>query len=316
MSAPDEMPESALAADLPSLRVGWWNTGLIAPGQRPSTKSKDGLKRWNLTKEIVNELLLQADMLILGEIDGETLFSLCPGRFNSLPGAGGIKSGLGVIFDPRRVEISHQTHTRFRKRGRELRILELTLKHVNVDVNIQILGVHFPSHLREDQEALRRLFASDLSSEIQQRRQGDDDAHLVVIGDFNDEPFSDAMHGQLRGVRERRLVHGDPGRELLYNPFWRKLGEHRPTTRGAPSFSPAGTHYYGKNARNGQCWYTYDQMLVTGAFLDEAGWSLNEEHTDIVCPESLFSQTSLKYGVDHLPIIGRFSYLPEKGAPQ
>jgi len=71
---------------------------------------------------------------------------------------------------------------------------------------------------------------------------------VIVIGDFNDEPFSDAMQSQLRGVRERRLVHGDPDRELLYNPFWRKLGEHRPAGRVAPSFSPAGTYYYGSNA--------------------------------------------------------------------
>ena len=55
---------------------------------------------------------------------------------------------------------------------------------------------------------------------------------------------------------------------------------------------------------------------MTAAFFGDSGWSLNEEHTDIVYPESLFSGTSLKNGVDHLPIIGKFSYLPEKGAPQ
>ena len=316
MSVPDEMPESPLATGFPDLQVGWWNTGLIAPGRRSAKKSKDDLRRWNLTRDIVRDLLLQADILILSEIDGETLFSLCPEGFESLPAIESITSGLGVIFDPGRVDISHQSRTSFKTRGRELRILELTLRHVEVDVSIQILGVHFPSHLHEDQEELRRLFASDLSDEIQRRRQGLDDAYVVVIGDFNDEPFSYAMHHKLRGVRERRLVHCDPDRQLLYNPFWRKLGEHRPALRGASSFSPAGTHFYGKNVPNGQCWYTYDQILVTGAFLEGAGWSLNEEHTNIVYPESLFSQTSLKYGVDHLPIMGRFSYLPGKGARQ
>lgn len=315
MSRPDELPKSSLADSLPTLRVAWWNTGLSAPGQRSQTRSRDGLPRWNLTTDTVRELLRAADLLVLGEIDCESLFSLCPDGFASLP-MQGVTAKMGVVFDPRRVIIRHQGGTVFRARGRELRILDLRLQHMDVDKSIEVLAVHFPSHLREDQETLRRLFASDLSREIRLRRQGSRDAHLIVIGDFNDEPFADAMQSQLRGVRERTLVYADNDRSLLYNPFWRKLGERGPAGRGVPVFGPAGSHFYRKNAANGQCWYTYDQILVTAAFLAGTGWTLDEEHTDILCLDSLFSDKSLKYGLDHLPIVGKFSYLPERGALQ
>ena len=222
---------------------------------------------------------------------------------------------MGVLFNPRQVHILHQEGTLFKARGRTLRLLELSLSHTAVDRRIEILGVHFPSHLREPQEAIRRQFASDLAREIKLRR-GAMDSHLVVLGDFNDEPFSDAMHGQLRGMRERNLVYTDKERELLYNPFWRKLGERHPAGTGAPGFSPAGTYFWRTNAANGQRWFTFDQILVTAAFLSGSGWTLDEEHTDVMCPDALFSATSLKHGIDHLPIMGKFSYLPEKGARQ
>lgn len=54
---------------------------------------------------------------------------------------------------------------------------------------------------------------------------------------------------------------------------------------------------------------------MTSAFLAGSGWTLDETHTDIVCPASFFSTKSLKYGLDHLPIIGKFEYVSERGSP-
>lgn len=281
----------------PALRVGWWNTGLSPHKRSQKPLRKDGL-RWSLTKDTVRELLSHADLLILGEIEIESLFVLCPDGFEYLPRQGANPTRMGVLYDPRRVIVRHQPETRIIERNRELKLREFVLKHVDVERTIEVLGVHFPSHLHEHQEDLRRSFASALNRQIKARRGGAEDSHLVIIGDFNDEPFSYAVHTQLRGVRERTLVFDDTSRELLYNPFWRKLGERHPAGQGAPVFGPAGTYFYEKNRANGQRWYTYDQLLVTAAFLSGAGWTLDE------------------HGVDHLPIIGKFSYLPERGTPQ
>lgn len=210
---------SSLPAEHPVLRVAWWNTGLAPPTSKRAGKASgsDGA-RWNLARETVRSLLEQADLLLLGEVDSEDAFSLCPSDF--VPAEAVTTSKIGALFNPRRVSLHDPQKISVKKRGRELRILHVTLRHVEVDDSLEILALHFPSRLRDEHQELREVFASDLSGQISTlRNKNDKDAHLMVIGDFNDEPFSHAMQRQLRGVRERALVHADSERELLYTRF-------------------------------------------------------------------------------------------------
>lgn len=145
--------------------------------------------------------------------------------------------------------------------------------------------------------------------------------HLVVLGDFNVEPFDpvfrDRLHAGRDRDRARQRAHPsdrDVRRVRFYNASWRFLGERHPHDAiGSPHW--AGTYY---NARD-RAWHTYDQVLVTGGllkavppYLEEStlgvrllpGWSGTDGK-----PESFAWAGGNASGLsDHLPLVGRIIF--------
>jgi len=101
-------------------------------------------------------------------------------------------------------------------------------------------------------------------------------AAMLLMGDFNCEPYEDPLTGasgtgrlRLKGVREHDWATNE-GNNLpyFYNPMWNHLGEPIPLERTiAPGYNrysrPAGTYCKDRDRSRQQFgWVTWDQYLV------------------------------------------------------
>lgn len=127
-------------------------------------------------------------------------------------------------------------------------------------------------------------------------------APLILIGDFNDEPFDYAIDFALLSSRDRALVKNTP--QLLYNPFWRHMSSYEIAGDG-PRHHHKGTYYYagGQTTR----WHTFDQMMFSSSTISgDGGWILDEPSTKVLEFQPLLTLIEQRNSIfDHLPIIGR-----------
>jgi endonuclease/exonuclease/phosphatase family metal-dependent hydrolase len=146
--------------------------------------------------------------------------------------------------------------------------------------------------------------------------------HVVVLGDFNTEPFGlleewfDSSRSHLRSQSSPRYFDHDVRRVRLYNSSWRHLGEAiAHDGRGDRPRAPAGTYYY----ESANSWHTFDQILVSGSLLRRSFPSLMERAVRIVYDDELVDESgyprpfSFADGVatgisDHLPVVGSIVY--------
>lgn len=127
-----------------------------------------------------------------------------------------------------------------------------------------------------------------------------EEKYIVLMGDYNDEPFSQPLAEQLFATRDRELARRES--RFFYNPFWRHLGESLHSKVVGESESVCGTYFYG----SGECtqWYTFDQMIFSSEFLRDGPLALSEELTMIIDTPEL--KRRLKVGresFDHLPVL-------------
>jgi len=141
-------------------------------------------------------------------------------------------------------------------------------------------------------------------------RRYDGNARLIIMGDFNEEPFHECLENQLLASRDRALAAKSPLH--LYNPFWRHLGESEPYAGGASRKSFAGTCFL-RTGRATQ-WKTVDQIIVSSAFLSSGPWHLNEELTRIVYITPKAMREDGATGIfDHFPVIATIERLGDGG---
>lgn len=117
---------------------------------------------------------------------------------------------------------------------------------------VQIIVNHWPSrHDGELETEPKRLLAAETASEIIQRiKHEDSDAKIIVMGDFNDDPFSKSI---------THLVNSSD----LYNPMKTLLSDDSGTTK----------HY--------DEWNLFDQILFSTNFFETATGTLSFESADL-----------------------------------
>ena len=151
---------------------------------------------------------------------------------------------------------------------------------------ITFFAAHWPSRRESLGEAEREHLGADLARKVSGAKGG-----VIVIGDFNDEPFNKSLSDSLQSTRMRETARK---RSILYNPFWRLLGERRPFEAEDDGGLCGGTHRW--SGDYGGEWFTLDQMLFSPRFLSPNGWRLREGSIDIV------ELRGLKTG-QHFPIM-------------
>lgn len=122
----------------------------------------------------------------------------------------------------------------------------------------------------------RRLLSAQSLGEFFERDARRTSDAMLLMGDFNCEPYEDPMTGEagmgqvrIRGVREHEWAMNERNElPYFYNPLWRRLGEPVPLEQaimpGHNRFvQPPGTYCKDRDRVRQQFgWVTWDQLLV------------------------------------------------------
>ena len=279
------------------LRFAWWNTRLV---------HKDGAKQQEIAGEVVRRLIDEAGvvLLALGEVteaQAGMLRDACRTRPLSLLVGDSVPRGMALCY--RRDILQLDDHRRITTGWRDKvmeRILHAELSGLPSPLHVFVN--HWPSnYMNDSSQAERSRLAQHLRGKL---REMPGLSHVVILGDFNVEPFDAALGQELEASRSRDAV--TKGKALLYNPFWRLLGE-RQSLREAlqqPRRS-AGTYLYRSSNATSQ-WYTMDQILVSAPLLNPEEWHLLEEETFIWQEPPLLAEKTGRpsHEFDHFPIVG------------
>ena len=295
----------------PGIRIVWWNTGL-SPTRDPLRADQ---RHFAAAARVLRHLseVVRADVIVLGEMAEHSVKGLrdaCPevrrgytwlsafqaagrSRFSVcvLSRAGDLQvrfSGAIVLEDDRSVTRVGQLFSARCRAGHP---------------PLHLIVSHWPSRLHMDRrDSDRTHIAAFLRRWIDDELlKIDAQANIVLVGDYNDEPFDEGLERYLKASRDHAKVKQNP--RLLYNPFWRHLSSfkhHHPDLQ----INDAGTYFHpgGKFSH----WHTFDQLMVSSALLfGRAGWQLNEESTRVcTLPEVTVDDGADDSFFDHLPIVG------------
>ena len=295
--------------------------------------------------EIESELVL-TDLLVAAGLSHFEILSDPVGPPKSL----GL--GVAVAYDPRKLRIatdvngadlvaSHVVHLRFPTRD----IVEVVFEIVESGDRFVFMATHWPSRKlgRDRTEPLRIAVAENLAYLIRRhalllpdsyeaaRRVGAIERVLdrwntpvIVVGDFNDEPYDRSVARHLQAARTLERVLGDTNtiadfddsvstyrnRDLfVYNPCWRFLNvEH------------CGTYFYdGRAEPVTHRFELLDQLVVSRGMLMSDGPKLALETLTVpndstvatrppYCRPRSFDRSTGKGTSDHLPLAAVIEY--------
>jgi hypothetical protein len=160
---------------------------------------------------------------------------------------------------------------------------------------LTFLIVHWPSKMQETIQApLRVKLASRVANTMDEAVKAGL-PNIVVMGDFNVEPFEDPLRECLEGARDRGLFRKRKRNQpRCYNPFWRFLTDGQ------------GTYYYAS------CSFAellvFDQIIVSRALVAPAAsdWRLEDAAVGVWRKDPLADNTYIgKSGapLDHYPVV-------------
>jgi endonuclease/exonuclease/phosphatase family metal-dependent hydrolase len=283
---------------------GWWNSSLSPVG-----KDRSDDEHRVISAGIVSLLIdaMKVDCLGLAEVTSNDLVRLtraCATQslsiFDGTLKSGRLQFDTGVIYNSERLTLVDYKSIVSSHGDRNLKIANRLDFTVNSDeMPLHVFVCHWPSRAsREETILTRRTVAWRLKEQIEELSELAPGAPMIVMGDFNDEPFDQSLAWNLLATRDRSLAMSKTG--YLYNPFWRHLGESQPHSHVAVKRGPAGSCFYKGDATTQ--WRTFDQMLFSRAFIGGSEWHLKEEETSIVEIDPLVELVQSKLFFDHLPI--------------
>jgi hypothetical protein len=280
-----------------SIKFAWWNTGLHTRAQTPPQPSSH---QFSVLRQVVASLFgrVGCHLVFLGEVDRSILAYLRNEIANiatwAARGSSRTEPLIGMLFTSHTTArhiatLQDYAGPKSMTRGEHFRIGPR-------GAPVDFYAVHWPSHMQETAEAERFILGDRMYSRV----SGGTSPPAVVIGDFNDEPFSRSLTDGLAAVRSRSEAMM---RSLFYNPFWRMLGEEQNSSEN----SRVGTYFHRGGLRNR--YRTFDQYIVSSSLLDGEGWRLDEAACKVLRTQAIVqSNGSLVPPFDHLPVIGQLKY--------
>jgi len=269
-----------------TLLLGWWNTSLSPVGkQRADARSQK-------IAEAIVKILIDIeglDCLALGEVTSEDLQNLkksIDSTHYDVDWGEMRKSRLffdvGIIYNTQRLYLNDSRLVIDRHGKQALKVarrIDFTIIDTNEPVHVFIS--HWPSRLWCSEHDAKRdtlgMRLRDAIEGVKEAYQDPYDPQIILLGDYNDEPFARSLAEHLPASRDRTLVNLNA--HYFYNPFWRLLGESLPHSNNMTSKSFAGTYFHKKG--NVTRWLTFDQIMVSSSFLQDDRWYLNEKYTTI-----------------------------------
>ncbi|MCQ4314460.1 hypothetical protein EA797_04400 [Stutzerimonas zhaodongensis] len=294
----------------PQLSFAWWNTSFKAPVISVNKINHKALLRaWFLFCHLDD--LLNLDFIAFGEVNNDFMAQIDPmlthSGFKGIDASGRdgrITNDIGIFYKTETLElIDHESIIKPHYSGR-LKIATLFRFNIKATVEpIYFFVAHWPSKLSRPELGRDELGIAlrDYIDEIFEEEGYN--AKIIIIGDFNNEPFEEPIYDKLRATRDRKLLLTKPF--FLYNPFWRTLGGPAPYC-GRSEVSPCHGTYYLKTSQHVTKWFTFDQIIVSSAFLGHGDWHLAEGLTTVLSYDnsSILGAEFFK-DHDHLPIYGK-----------
>lgn len=291
------------------LSLAWWNTSL-SPTYRLRDRATDG------------EIATAAGMLNLftssNSIDFVALCEVSPGDIDRLQGMCTLdgyavhrateSSGRGAAFDMCVLYRSEKlalagTRSILSRRGYQTsRVAQhLIFAVAGEPMPFHVFLSHWPSRLQLQQhEPNRQLLGTRLRYAIDEILEVEQDAKIILVGDYNDEPFDVSISERVMASRDKELV--GRRKHLFYNPFWRHLAPFGYLS-GDEGKHDRGSYFH--KAGDLTRWRTFDQMMFSSTFVGKGDWLLNESSTRVFEVQNYTSLvTGNKARFDHLPIIG------------
>lgn len=286
------------------LRFAFWNTSLYPPSSSARSKVVSGEKLLR-ARFVVDQLLddVSVDVLALCEVDKGYAGNLA----DSLSGRGfevesSVEQDVNFIQDNlliyRRAKfllIDKKDILHLHYSGRLKVATKYLMRHVNGQA-FHFYVCHWPSRKTRAENGIGRDdLGYALRSEIEALGVG---ASVVIMGDFNDEPYNEGLADKLMASRDLALVANKP--QFMYNPFWRRLGGVSSYSKGSNKNLPYGTYYW-KDSKGNTKWHTFDQIIFSSSFVVGGEWHLKESDARI---HDEFYGYILEKGAsfDHLPV--------------
>jgi len=147
---------------------------------------------------------------------------------------------------------------------------------LNNEIPISLILCHWQSRKSYPHESPQRIkLGATLRSNIDEILSANVNSLIVVLGDFNDEPFDKPIQDHLSASRDAAFVIRKP--RSLFNPFWSCLGtmdevQHHPRSSGSCYYQDDGNMTH---------WKTFDQILFSSAFL-KPNWEFVDKGAEIV----------------------------------
>lgn len=295
-----------MEADKKLLNFGFWNCAISPPGQNTPVDDEMVTAAFNIIVDLFSEYNLA--FLFICEINDQS-FTKLKLRFDKTglqtiltndKSITGSRLDIACIYLPTLVNLK-KGESHFGNLGTSsVKVSqEFFVTSPYSDKSIRIFVSHWASRVLTIADDFRNECSIGLRLKTKQLQEVKE--QFIAMGDFNDDPYSQALFKNLHATNDRALVISEPF-SWLYNPFWKTLAARS-------AFHPdSNSHDFGtcyNLARNRNSWSTFDQMIYSGDFLKGGEWHINESKCQVISDEkfvNLIMDEENKF--DHLPIIG------------
>jgi len=282
------------------LTLTWWNSGL-SPKRDPNRSS---LTDMAVAIKVVLTLVqdFHADVIVLGEVSKSNVECIVSAINSALlepfESVGDSDEFMfGVLFKRSAILVEFRAAIRIRQLNSEYRLAhEYRLFAIGCTDAIGLLVSHWPSRLNSGSAATRELLGTRLRDKVESILSEETMQHVIMLGDYNDEPFDKSLDQNLLATRDHFQVRRRGC--LYYNPFWSNLGSNL----AEGDVPPRGTyfHYDGRDTK----WRVFDQIIFSSSFLQPTSWRLVEDAVIVGATDDLSALIRRHDAIfDHFPVL-------------
>lgn len=286
------------------LSIVWWNTSLSPPVSSKRVIAAED-KKQSIAAVIQKFMDLNYQFICLGEVSSEDLLyfeQVIEPNKHGYNCAKGTEKDARLYFDT--CIYFKKDHTLQRQNGADVKKFTMSSSNHNYKVGqkykftlsineeITFYLSHWPSHLRDVGLQISSI-AERLRIDVE--AESETIENIVLVGDYNVEPYDERIVHHLQSSREKELVLKRPN--IFYNPCWKFLT----ATQTHHNWDKIGTYHYPSGSF--YSWPTIDQIMLSKSFLTEK-WKFDDKHIQIIDPNKLMSNQTLDYDLsDHYPLI-------------
>lgn len=288
--------------DVNDLKIIWWNVNLSPPASAARNRASDDQK--NKVVKIVESFMQQDyDYICLSEVSMQDIIyfeqKIHEYGYNYTNVVEHI--GFNRYFDTCIIFKNHneiikvngndcfydlyQWDTSMLKIGQIYQFAD-----VKLDDPLIFCVSHWPS-LRRDNEGEINQISMKLRDWVVKYPN----CYVILVGDYNQEPYSNYIVENLQVSRERDYVINNP--HILYNPCWKLLGNSKEVK---------GTIRYSQTRFRE--WSILDQVMLSSSFLTK-NWNFSDDNLSIIDDVTIEEMTQniiQSNPSDHYPLSFKF----------